>query len=80
MRILLVDYDSQLLIQLDQLLQSHGFSVDLADDGEKAQFLLNEYTYDAILLDLGLPKIDGVSVLKFARAKGISTPVLILTF
>ena len=47
--------------------------------GEKAQFLLNEYTYDAILLDLGLPKIDGVSVLKFARAKGISTPVLILT-
>lgn len=79
MRILLVEDDSQLLIQLDQLLQSHGFSVDLADDGEKAQFLLNEYTYDVILLDLGLPKIDGVSVLKFARAQGISTPVLILT-
>lgn len=79
MRILLVEDDSQLLVQLDQFLQLQGFSVDLADDGEKAQFLLTEYTYDAVLLDLGLPKIDGVGVLKFARAQGITTPVIILT-
>lgn len=79
MRILLVEDDSQLLVQLDQFLQLQGFSVDLADDGEKAQFLLTEYTYDAVLLDLGLPKVDGVGVLKFARAQGIATPVIILT-
>lgn len=79
MRILLVEDDSQLLVQLDQFLQLQGFSVDLADDGEKAQFLLTEYTYDAVLLDLGLPKVDGVGVLKFARAQSITTPVIILT-
>ena len=79
MRILLVEDDSQLLMQLDQLLQQAGFSVDLADDGEKAQYLLKEYTYDAVLLDLGLPKVDGISVLKFARENDINTPVCILT-
>ncbi len=79
MRILLVEDDSQLLMQLDQLLQQAGFSVDLADDGEKAQYLLKEYTYDAVVLDLGIPKVDGISVLKFARENDINTPVCILT-
>lgn len=79
MRILLVEDDSQLLMQLDQLLQQAGFSVDLADDGEKAQYLLKEYAYDAVVLDLGIPKVDGISVLKFARENDINTPVCILT-
>lgn len=79
MRILLVEDDSQLLMQLDQLLQQAGFSVDLADDGEKAQYLLKEYAYDAVVLDLGIPKVDGISVLKFARENDIKTPVCILT-
>ena len=79
MRILLVEDNSQLLMQLDQFLQEQGFSVDLADDGEKAQYLLTEYTYDVIILDLGLPKVDGISVLKFARKNSINSPVCILT-
>ncbi len=79
MRVLLIEDDSQLLLQLDRFLQAQGFSVDLADDGQKAQYLLLEYSYDAILLDLGLPVIDGIDVLKFARDKHITTPILILT-
>ncbi len=79
MRILLVEDDSRLLTQLDQLLQQQGYSVDLADDGEKALFLLQEYTYDLAIIDLGLPKVDGLDVIRQARSKEINGPVLILT-
>ncbi|MGK0268954.1 MAG: two-component system response regulator PhoP, partial [Paraglaciecola sp.] len=51
MRILIVEDDSRLLTQLDILLQKNGYSVDLADDGAKALFLLQEHTYDLAIID-----------------------------
>jgi two-component system response regulator PhoP len=78
-RILITEDNPKLLIQLDTYFQEHGFSVDLADDGERAQFLLSEYGYDAVIMDLGLPKIEGIDVIKYARKKNITVPILILT-
>lgn len=79
MRILIVEDDSRLLTQLDQFLQRQGYSVDLADDGEKALFLLREYPYDAAIVDVGLPKLDGFEVIKQTRKQNITCPILILT-
>ena len=79
MRILLVEDDADLSRQLKQSLTDAGYAVDHAPDGEEAQFLGDTEPYDAIVLDLGLPKIDGVSVLERWRKDGMSSPVLILT-
>ena len=79
MRILTAEDDSRLLMQLDALLQQQGYSVDLADDGDKALFQLKEVNYDLAIVDIGLPKLDGFDVIRQARAHGVTTPVLILT-
>ncbi len=79
MRILLVEDDPDLSRQLKQSLTDAGYAVDYAADGEEAQFLGETEPYDAIVLDLGLPKIDGVSVLERWRREHVGTPVLILT-
>ena len=79
MRLLIVEDTPQLLVQKDMFFQKNGFSVDLADDGERALFLLKEYEYDAAIIDLGLPKLDGLEVIKAARNLDIKVPVLIVT-
>ena len=79
MRVLIAEDDAALAAQLRQALSEAGYAVDVAPDGEEAQFLGETEPYDAIVLDLGLPVIDGVSVLKAWRAQGVTTPVLILT-
>lgn len=79
MRVLIVEDDSRLLTQLDQLFQQNGYSVDLADDGKKAAFLLNEYPYDLAIIDIGLPIMDGFEVIQQARKNDVSCPILILT-
>lgn len=79
MRILIVEDDSRLLTQLDTLLQTHGYSVDLADDGAKALFLLSEHPYDLAIVDIGLPVMDGFEVIQKARKNNVSCPILILT-
>jgi two-component system, OmpR family, response regulator len=79
MRVLVVEDDPDLARQLKSALGDAGYAVDHAPDGEEASFLGDTEPYDAIVLDLGLPKIDGVSVLEQWRRDGISTPVLILT-
>ena len=79
MRILIVEDDSRLLTQLDILLQKSGYSVDLADDGAKALFLLQEHNYDLAIIDIGLPVIDGFEVIQQARKNDVSCPILILT-
>src|SRR6201996_4376360 len=79
MRILVVEDDPDLSRQLKQALGDSGYAVDHAADGEEGQYLGEGEPYDAIILDLGLPKIDGVSVLQQWRRANISTPVLILT-
>ena len=79
MRILLVEDDPDLSRQLKSSLDDAGYAVDHAPDGEEAQFLGDTEPYDAVILDLGLPKVDGVSVLERWRREGNGTPVLILT-
>jgi two-component system OmpR family response regulator len=79
MRILVVEDDPDLARQLKQALGDAGYAVDHAPDGEEGQYLGENEPYDAVVLDLGLPKIDGVSVLEQWRRANITTPVLILT-
>jgi two-component system OmpR family response regulator len=79
MRILLVEDDVDLSRQLKRALGDAGYAVDHAPDGEEAAFLGETEPYDAIILDLGLPKIDGAAVLEGWRRAALTTPVLILT-
>jgi two-component system OmpR family response regulator len=79
MRLLVVEDDPDLNKQLVASLEDAGYAVDSAVDGEDARYLGESEPYDAIVLDLGLPKLDGVSVLKAWRADGRDMPVLILT-
>jgi two-component system, OmpR family, response regulator len=78
-RLLVVEDDKDLSRQLFTALEGAGYAVDRAYDGEEGQFLGETEPYDAIVLDLGLPKKDGVSVLEAWRAAGRTAPVLILT-
>ncbi|MDO8693741.1 MAG: response regulator transcription factor [Sheuella sp.] len=79
MRILLVEDEPTLSDQISAALIESGFVIDHADNGQDALHLGAEESYDAIILDLGLPIMDGMTVLKNWRAKGLTTPVLILT-
>jgi two-component system OmpR family response regulator len=79
MRILLAEDDKDLSRQLKMALADAGYVVDHAPDGEEAHYLGANEPYDAVILDLGLPKIDGVSVLERWRREGMAVPVLILT-
>jgi two-component system, OmpR family, response regulator len=79
MRVLLVEDDPDLSRQLKASLADAGYAVDYAPDGEEAQFLGETEPYDAVVLDLGLPKTDGVTVLERWRKGGMAAPVLILT-
>ena len=79
MRVLLVEDDDMIGASLKQALESNGWSVDWVRDGLLAQSALADGNYACMLLDLGLPKRDGVEVLRQARARGDATPVLVLT-
>jgi two-component system OmpR family response regulator len=79
MRLLVVEDERDLAETLRRAFAEEDFAVDLASEGEDALFRIREMTYDAIILDLMLPRIDGWSVLRAARAEGIRTPVLVLT-
>jgi two-component system OmpR family response regulator len=79
MRILVVEDDPDLSRQLKMALADAGYAVDHAADGEEGHFLGETEPYDAVILDLGLPKMDGVSVLERWRRENVGTPVLILT-
>lgn len=79
MRILIVEDEPTLLAQLAEGTRAAGYAVDLADNGLDAHFMGDTEPYDAVLLDLGLPRMDGISVLRKWRAAGRNMPVLILT-
>ena len=79
MRLLLVEDEPTLRRQLRQALAGAGYVVDEADNGREAQFLGDTESFDAVVLDLGLPVLDGLSVLQRWRAAGRTMPVLILT-
>ncbi|WP_346914578.1 response regulator transcription factor [uncultured Roseibium sp.] len=79
MRILVVEDDADLNRQLVTALTEAGYAVDTAYDGEEGHFMGDTEPYDAVVLDLGLPKLDGLSVLENWRRDGRTMPVLILT-
>jgi len=79
MRVLLVEDEPVLRAQLRLSLEEAGYVVDEADNGRDAHFLGNTEAFDAVVLDLGLPLLDGLSVLRRWRAEGRGMPVLILT-
>ncbi len=79
MRILLIEDEATLAAQIRKVLESEGRAVDVAVDGEEGGYLGANEPYDVIVLDLGLPKRDGLSILQEWRRNGVETPVLILT-
>ncbi len=79
MRVLVVEDDKDLNRQLREALTDAGYVVDAAEDGEEGHFLGDTEPYDAVVLDLGLPVLDGISVLERWRRDGRTMPVLILT-
>jgi len=79
MRILVIEDNAELARQIKSTLEHALYVVDVALDGEEGQFLGDTEPYDAVVLDLGLPKIDGIDVLERWRAGGNRVPVLILT-
>ncbi len=79
MRILIVEDEPILQAQLAEALAAAGYAVDCADNGSDAHYLGDIEPYDAVILDLGLPKMDGLTVLKKWRGAGRAMPVLILT-
>jgi two-component system, OmpR family, response regulator len=79
MRVLVVEDDTNLNRQLKEALTEAGYAVDVAFDGEEGHFLGDTEPYDTIILDIGLPQMDGLSVLEEWRRAGKTTPVLLLT-
>jgi two-component system OmpR family response regulator len=79
LRALVVEDEPRLARQLSDALGEAGFAVDRAGDGARAEFLGRTEEYDVAVLDLGLPRLDGLSVLRRWREAGISVPVLVLT-
>ena len=79
MKILVVEDEPRLQRQLSKALADAGYAVEVAADGLRAEFLGQTERYDAVVLDLGLPKLDGLTVLRRWRDHGISVPVIVLT-
>ncbi|QYE36390.1 MULTISPECIES: response regulator transcription factor [Sphingosinicellaceae] len=79
MRVLIVEDEPTLAKQLRNALEGAGYAVDSASDGEDGHYLGATENYDAVILDLGLPEVDGLTVLDRWRKEGKVTPVLVLT-
>lgn len=79
MRILVVEDEKKLSSFINKGLREEHYTVDVANDGEEGLGFVLKQPYDAIVLDLSLPKMDGLDVLRKVRAENIATPVLILT-
>jgi two-component system OmpR family response regulator len=78
-KILVAEDQERLSAQLSASLTDAGYVVDVAHDGERADFLVQTERYDAVVLDLGLPKVDGITLLRRWREAGVPVPVLVLT-
>jgi DNA-binding response OmpR family regulator len=79
MRILVVEDEKRIAAEIASTLTAARYVVDVVGDGEEGWFRAETEDYEAIVLDLGLPRLDGISVVKKLRAAGIATPILILT-
>src|SRR5262252_1782326 len=79
MRVLVVEDETRIAGQLTAALSDAGYAVDRAADGERADFLAQTERYDAVVLDLGLPRVDGLTLLRRWRETGLAMPVIVLT-
>jgi two-component system OmpR family response regulator len=79
MRILIVEDDEKIASFIVKGLKQDGYAVDHCTDGERAVVLAQTVSYDAVVVDLMLPKLDGLSLIRLLRARGIRVPVLILS-
>ena len=79
MRLLIVEDEVLLVAQVDKFLRENDFVVDMATDGEEGLYYAREYDYDAAVIDLGLPKLTGIELIRTLRREGNTVPVLILT-
>ena len=79
MRILVVEDENALAAQLQSALEGAGYAVDRAASGDRADYLARTEDYDAVLLDLGLPRVDGLTLLRQWRDSGMAVPVMVLT-
>jgi len=79
MRILIVEDDAALASFVEKGLEAEHYAVDVSGDGEQARAMAMELEYDLVVLDLSLPRLDGVSVLRSVRARKPSVPILVLT-
>ncbi|MDD2878881.1 MAG: response regulator transcription factor [Rhodoferax sp.] len=79
MRVLLIEDDAVLRLGIKRQLEADGYRVDMAADGEDGLFQAREYPVDLAIVDLGLPKLNGLTVVQTLRAEGRSLPILILT-
>lgn len=79
MQLLIVEDETQLQLQIRQQMEELGFSVDSASDGREGLYFGEEFRYDLAIVDLGLPEIDGIDLIKRIRAAGKDFPILILT-
>jgi DNA-binding response OmpR family regulator len=79
MRILLVEDEKDLADIVKQGLEEEGYVVDVANDGEEGMYMAENFPGDVIILDIMLPKVDGLTILSNIRRKGVATPVLLLT-
>jgi two-component system response regulator PhoP len=79
MRLLLIEDDAVLRLGLKRKLEADGYRVDMAADGEDGLFQAREYPLDLAIVDLGLPKVNGLTVVQTLRAEGKTLPILILT-
>ena len=79
MRLLLIEDDAVLRLGVKRQLEAEGYRVDTAADGEDGLFQAREYPVDLAIVDLGLPKVNGLTVVQTLRAEGRTMPILILT-
>jgi DNA-binding response OmpR family regulator len=79
MRMLIAEDDSALASFVKKGLEAEHYAVDVSEDGEQARALAAEFNYDLVVLDLNLPRLDGVSILRHVRTRKPSTPILILS-
>ena len=79
MRLLLIEDDAALRLTLARQLEADGYRVDQARDGEEGLFLAQEYAVDMVIVDLGLPKLNGLTIVQRLRQDGSTLPILILT-
>ena len=79
MRILVIEDEVKIAQFIKRGLKEEGYAVDVANDGEEGHFLLSSNEYDAIILDLMLPKIDGLTLCRTLRKEGNQTPIIMLT-